>query len=215
MKALQKAIKSVLTVSEDGGRGFVVATERHRYVITAAHCLPRLPVPHPWATADRTYPDLIGPLGKKPYAWAECVFVDPVADIAVLGEPDGQELFEQWKAFVELVNAAIVLPIARTLPENGSQGYLLSLDGEWFSRRVNCSGVGDPGLWIEDASKGIVGGMSGSPILNAQGVAIGMVSCSGGKPDEIPTAGGPQPRLCYDLPAWFVRLARPRRFARP
>jgi hypothetical protein len=102
---LQEATKSVLMVGEDGGRGFIVATKMHHYVITAAHCLPRLPIPHPLETEGRTYRDLIGPLGKKPCVWAECVFVDPVADIAVLAEPDDQGLPEQWDAFYELVNA--------------------------------------------------------------------------------------------------------------
>jgi hypothetical protein len=35
MKALVNATKSILTVSSDSGRGFVVATERECYVITA------------------------------------------------------------------------------------------------------------------------------------------------------------------------------------
>lgn len=40
---------------------------------------------------ERTYANLIGPLGAEPTVTAECVFVDPVADISVLGSPDGQE----------------------------------------------------------------------------------------------------------------------------
>jgi hypothetical protein len=77
-----------------------------RYVITAAHCLPHLPAPHRAAyTEEKTYKKLLGPLGSAPSIWAECVFVDPVADVAVLGQPDGQAFNEDvdtaWDEFIE------------------------------------------------------------------------------------------------------------------
>ena len=85
------AKRAVVTVGE--GRGFIVETSRHRFVVTAAHCLRRLP-PLAAAALDqyaRTYADLLAPLDDhEPKVWAECVFVDPVADVAVLGEPDVQ-----------------------------------------------------------------------------------------------------------------------------
>ena len=72
----------------EGGRGFVVELESGMVVITAAHCLPSLPPPHPFShTEERTYANFIGPLGTEPTVWAECLFVDPVADIAVLAHP--------------------------------------------------------------------------------------------------------------------------------
>lgn len=43
--------------------------------------------------------------------WAECLFVDPVADIVVLGSPDGQELQDQSEAYEALIEIAIPLPI--------------------------------------------------------------------------------------------------------
>ncbi len=46
-------------------------------------------------TEERTYRDLVGPLGRKRAVCAECLFVDPVADIALLGPPDSQDLGEQ------------------------------------------------------------------------------------------------------------------------
>jgi hypothetical protein len=38
---------------------------------------------------------LLSPLGAEPHVWAECLFVDPVADLAVLGPVDGQELYDE------------------------------------------------------------------------------------------------------------------------
>ena len=80
-----KVLKAIVNVGT--ARGFVVGAGDDRYVITAAHCLPHLP------SADGRedaciYPNLLGPLTKKKRkVWAECVFVDPVSDIAVLGSP--------------------------------------------------------------------------------------------------------------------------------
>src|SRR6266850_1656361 len=86
-------LSGVLRVGE--GRGFLVKRRRYHdcIVITAAHCLPDLPPPHPLAYLEElTYRRLLGPLGTEPTVWAHILFVDPVADIAVLGAPDGQVL---------------------------------------------------------------------------------------------------------------------------
>jgi len=81
---LDEAKHAVITVG--AGRGFVVDSKRGRLVITAAHCLPRFPrrasVSH---SAERTYNALLGPLGKEPSVSTECLFADPIGDIAVLG----------------------------------------------------------------------------------------------------------------------------------
>jgi hypothetical protein len=81
---------SVLTVGS--GHGFVIEHGFDRLIITAAHCLPFFPP----ATGtsflkELTYQGLLAPLDGQPSAWAECLFADPVADIAVLGQPDNQE----------------------------------------------------------------------------------------------------------------------------
>jgi hypothetical protein len=190
------------------GRGFVVKDvgrarlgwRGERIVITAAHCLPFFPPCHAFSyLEDRTYVALLGPLGQEPTVWAECLFVDPIADVAVLGEPDSQELFKQHDAYEELVTAVKPLRIADTPKEGRAQ--LLSLDGEWFGCKVRHNG--GP-LEVTDASKGIVGGMSGSPILGDDGAAIGVLTLSSGSGDQPHTEGGPNPRLVYHLPARFL-----------
>jgi hypothetical protein len=82
----QKA--SVLTVG--AGRGFVVESGANRYVLTAAHCMVSsikedLPPCIAAAGAEElTYPKLLSPLGGDPWVWAQCLFVDPTADIGRL-----------------------------------------------------------------------------------------------------------------------------------
>jgi hypothetical protein len=89
---LRRLQSAVVRVGE--GRGFVIETDSERFVLTATHCLPRFPTPNGgW---DHTYRNLLGPLDQaEPTVWAECRFVDPIADLAVLATPDDQELFEQ------------------------------------------------------------------------------------------------------------------------
>jgi hypothetical protein len=73
-------------VKVGGGRGFIIEAKHSRLVVTAAHCLPHFPPPVSIAGYDeRTYQDLLGALDDPtPRVWAELVFADPIADIAVL-----------------------------------------------------------------------------------------------------------------------------------
>ena len=172
MKRGKELYGSVVKVGS--GRGFVVEDDSgKRYVITAAHCLPDLPPAHPGSYAhERTYNELIGPLASgTPDVWAECPFADPVADLAILGEPDGQELSKEWEAFDSFIEKATPLPIS------GRQiirGYVLTL--------------AEPFKWIEvsltthpgsvSITEGVESGMSGSPILDEEGRAIAVISTS-------------------------------------
>ena len=111
-RKLSKAKSAVLRVGR-GGRGFVVkGRDWHKLVIAASHCLPRLPKAgcHVKPGNTEIYPNLIGPLGHKPNVWAKCLFVDPVADIAVLGSVDNQSLAEEADAYELLLEP--IKPIA-------------------------------------------------------------------------------------------------------
>ena len=187
------------------GRGFVVQADRHRLVITAAHCLPRFPPCHgAMDISQRTYDNLLGPLDSEPNVWAECLFADPVADIAVFGTPDNQELYDEAEAYEALTEAVPALHISDA-PER-CKARLLSLDQQWFRCAVQHH-IDGP-LWISDAAEPIVGGMSGSPILDEAGAAIGILCCSGGIGSDPHTEGGPNPRLVANLPGWLLtRLA--------
>jgi hypothetical protein len=95
--AVQKAKRAVVQVGY--GRGFVVsAGEYERYVITAAHCLPRSRYPRPHlanGAAELTFPRIIGPLGSKrskQTICAELSFLSLADDVAVFAEPDNQEM---------------------------------------------------------------------------------------------------------------------------
>lgn len=197
-----KATRAVLRVGD--GRGFVVEGKygRHpqRLVITAAHCLPSLPPCHGAShLEERTYGTLLGPLGEDATVCAECLFADPIADIAVLGEPDGQELYDESERYEALMNAAATLRIAGA-PEEGG-GLLLSLDQLWLPCRIQH--VGGP-LWTSEAKT--VGGMSGSPIITEDGRAVGVVctGCGSEATGVLRYPEGPHARLMRSLPGWML-----------
>src|SRR5437868_243350 len=63
--------EAVVTVGD--GRGFIVAGQTNRVIITAAHCLPSFPPCTSVAyTEERTYKNLVGRLGGTKTVWVEC-----------------------------------------------------------------------------------------------------------------------------------------------
>ena len=194
------------------GRGYIIEADQRRYVITAAHCLPRLPPAHSGAyTVERTFRRLLGPLSvRRRTVWAQCVFIDPVADIAVLSEPDGQELFNEHEAYEALTASVEPFPLGpltlvqqeRRLPngdiiarEAEARGQMLSLDRLWFACTVKS--YGGRAAAVEQLEASIESGMSGSPILGPDGHAIAVVS--GGEESN--------PLLADALPGWLLRAA--------
>jgi hypothetical protein len=170
--------QSVITVG--AGRGFVVEIYRHkRIVLTAAHCLPSPPVCDPGATNEHTYRDLLAPLSGNGTVWAECLFADPIADIAVLDEPDYQELFKEADAYNKLIHHGPAFRLGKAPKDmlydwnaDSRPARILNLAGEWLACNIKRYGHM---LSVEDTDL-FHGGMSGSPIISPDGKAIGVVS---------------------------------------
>jgi hypothetical protein len=197
--------RPVIRVGE--GRGFLARAtdEADALIITAAHCLPSFPPCASFSVLEeRTYESLVRLLGAEPAVWAECRFVDPIADIAVLGPPDPQELPDERDRYGTLLEE--IQPFLVSEAPLGGRAWLLSLDGRWLVckiERISPSGS----LWISEAEK-IEGGMSGSPVIADDGSAIGVV-CTGATcqsaGSDVCTEGGPNPVLTLNLPGWFWR----------
>jgi hypothetical protein len=171
-----KLTNAVVKVNK--ARGLIVQDFRKQLcVITAAHCLPircdecrgKLPQPFMVNNPERIYSKLLGPLGDPATVSAECLFADPISDIAVfcMPWPDNQNP-DADEAFMDLVEKRLALSVG-TLPfsvtsglrqfdSNKKDAWVLSLD----QRRVHCSVRRSQGkvLHIEDVS--VYRGMSGA-----------------------------------------------------
>jgi hypothetical protein len=143
----------------------------------------------------RRYKGLLGTLdGSKKDVCADCRFVDPVSDIAILGAPDGQQVDEdEYDGYFSLTDDAAFVRIAEPVSAR-SRGWVLSIAGQWVRSETNAI-FGMEGVSLQiDLSKA---GMSGSPILDRYGRAIGLVSI-GNMSDAIRDQGckhGPNPIL--------------------
>jgi hypothetical protein len=150
------------------------------------------------------YPNLIGLLNHKPTIWTECLFVDPIADIAVLGSVDGGSLPEEADAYDSLFQPIKPIPIGPM--EENTKAWLLSLKGEWFECEAQYVKRADSALFICNTAQPIQGGMSGSPVLSDSGKAIGVVAASGKINKCEDEHGIKNPRLVRDLPGWMLGI---------
>jgi hypothetical protein len=112
-----------------GGCGFAIDAGGRRLILTAAHCLPRLPRANPQALGLKRSWKFVGPRGRQ--VTAACVFADPIADIAVLGVPDegGERPYEM------LVGSMLPLRMGRLLSrkatvERETPVQMMGLDGK-------------------------------------------------------------------------------------
>jgi hypothetical protein len=201
----EKPKGTVLTVGE--GRGFVVEHRGEHLVVTASQCLPWLPSGFGIAySEERVYRNMLGPLDSAPTVGCECLFVNPIADVAVVGVPDTQTFSDEADAYSALLENATPFRITEA-PEK-ARGFLLSLEGEWFGCQVQWMERIDGPLWVSKPAQPIEGGMSGSPIVSETGNAIGIVAASvieKGKDAATDEFGASNPRLMRDLPLWLLR----------
>lgn len=173
------------------------APAAYRHCGTLSAVLPTMPQGRRTFMNELIYQTPLSPLGSQLSVWAECLFADPIADIAVLGSPDNQELSNEADAYEALVEFGTALRIADS-PEEG-RGWMLSLENKWFDCTVRYMKRVDGDLIVSDADQPVALGMSGSPIISDEGAAIGIV-CLGSN-----QVGCKNPRLVRDLPGWILR----------
>jgi hypothetical protein len=189
------------------GRGFIIGSDKGRFVVTAAHCLPRsrYPSPHLANGVDElTIPRIMGPLGSKRAIWAELCVLSLTDDLAVFTGPDGQEHSDRHHDYEQFTATAI--PVGEPPPIDpscewggvpGAPAWVLSLDCSWLP----CTVYGNSRFLTVRGAK-IRRGMSGSPIVDAAGAAIGLISTSSEEDHNINV----HPCLAGCLPRWLSIL---------
>ena len=136
-----------------------------------------------------TFPHIFGLVGETPTVSGELCVYGLTEDIAAFGEPsiDIEEEYERYINFTDAAALAIGNP-----PKLGTEAaaFVLSLDGEW----KRCTARHDGRFLYLTGPRGFIEtGMSGSPILDENGAAIGLVSTGDG------------PSLIDCLPPWLSR----------
>ena len=107
--------------------------------------------------------------------------------------PDAQELWEEAAAYRALTEPLAGFPVGETAFE-GTAAFVLTLAGNW--RQTLVAHIGGP-LWLEDPDPHVIQpGMSGSPIVNSAGEAVGVCCLDN---------DAPNPRLAAHLPAGILR----------
>jgi hypothetical protein len=133
--------------------------------------------------------------------------VDLMADIAVLGEVDGQRseaFFEAWMAFKEFCESTGAVPLCTAdFPvREPCPVHILTHDKGWVAGQAQQSHVNASALYIL-ADDHIESGTSGGPVVTDDGLLLGVVSHAGG-------TGGPMnevgiPRLHLAVPSYLLR----------
>lgn len=205
-RAIRESLKpGVLTCGD--GRGFLVRTARDEpWIITAAHCLPHLPPQHPFAyLEERTYVDFVGSTDDATRSIAvECLFVDPISDVAVLAAPDSQALTDECEAFEQFVTdrPAFVIEMER----HAAPIYALTLQNEWRPGSLSRPAFSHDKRVLMLKHDAIASGMSGSPLISEAGTVLSLVSLSTLIAGE--TVDSWQPCLAYCLPRWVFDAFR-------
>ncbi len=122
----------------------------------------------------------------------------------MLGKPDSQALCDEHDQYQAFTEQAMVIgqsppgyPTFEWTIETESPAWLLSLDGVW--QRCTVQNNGRFLVVRQEGNHLIKSGMSGSPIVNNNGAAIGLVSTSGSD------GSNRNPSLTDCLPQWLLR----------
>ena len=168
-----RAMHAIVQVGKNG-RGFMCGG----HIVTAASCLPRFSAFKPFDSKDSfEYKKILGRLGEAPSIAAQCEFADIVSNVAVLREIP-PTLEERYDGQYELTNWAIRFPVSapKQSPIASSvtqqPAWVLSLEGIW----VKCLAENhSSGIRILELPFELDGRLSGSPIVDEGGAAIGII----------------------------------------
>ena len=217
--ALANVERAVVQLLKLGGRGVLVPGG---YILTAAHCVD-------W---DHSGGMVLGEYYHEKVKTADgqtlvlsVLAVEPVADIAVLGEPDNQEFYDEAEAFEQFTKLTRPVPLFRDKmkpfdrhrqPSPGAYSVsvrVLNQDRSWLKATAQVTSHDDPTVCL-DADQFIDGGASGGPIVTADGKLVAIVSNCGRTVGSTPLNGvkrgfrqfqfvGNAPRPLTALPVWM------------
>lgn len=165
-------IAATVRITTNGKRGQGVLIP-DGMILTAAHCLD-------WsnnggmAMGDVYVEDVETADGRK--FRTEPIFLDPLADIGVLGKVSHPDLYEDFQAFMEFWEATTPAPLS-TIHAELFQDFAIKIrshEGKWING-VGKFREGDRRAVVFEASEQVMGGTSGGPVVD-EGMSIRGVS---------------------------------------
>ena len=137
--------------------------------------------------------------------------IEPVADLAVLGALDNQVFWDQAAAYEAWCEATVPVRLSwDALPTlTPVRAAVLTHHETWLEGTVEQGGPGAHGIMLHFPD-GIEGSTSGSPVVTAQGILVGLVSQAGGAEADAIHKGreGYAPRPHLALPLWLAEQVR-------
>jgi len=138
------------------------------------------------------------------------VALEPLSDIAVLGEIDNQEYPDDADRFEAFRDGTEPIEICETAFKRaeGHEVYMLDLEMNWVTGKVTrWSPYEHFGQIYIETEAAIRGGCSGGPVVNSAGQVVGVISTIGGTESEEKymykgKGSGHIPLANFALPAW-------------
>jgi hypothetical protein len=192
-----RAKRAIVQVGQYG-RGFMC----HQNIVTVVSCLPRLPAFNPFAPEHSfEFKSILGRLGESPSISATCEFADIISNVAVLREIPldyGRHQLVNWEVSYRIGEPR--KPRVAGGPVH-QDVWILSPEATWIKCRAENSGLG---IHISNVPFELDRQSSGSPIVDEEGTAIGIV-CAPVRQGLRYAWGDPHPVTSWCLPGWLVR----------
>jgi hypothetical protein len=197
----QRVVRATVRIIRSGARGVLVPGG---YILTAAHCID-------WdgrggmVLGDHFFEPVETRDGASFLTQPQAV--ELMSDIAALGQPDNQTVPEDWEAFLDFENGTAPVPLAAPALEVDQPlpVHVLNRNGKWIRATVTLHAPRElfrSGTIVLNAGKPIVGGDSGSPIVDDAGLLVGVVSHTN-EVDSGPCRGM-IPLASLALPRWLI-----------
>ena len=196
MKAstISKIENATVKLLSKGGQGILVKNEM---ILTAGHCI-EFSTSGAMALGDYYLEEIET---KQGLFNVSPLCIEPLSDIAVLGQVDSQELNKDYELFEEFCRIITPIKICKDKLEidKDYEIFILTHEKKWITGTAKLYFPDSPVLSIK-ADEPIKGGTSGSGIYNKKGEIMGVVSWASEQ-----TYDGCAPRPLLALPTWICK----------